>query len=310
MATYFTLLSDRNKPVEAIFAATDKAEENRVRECDASTRIQSVARMRRARSRYVRVRSCIIAMQRVYRGYVGRRRFLDIVHAKQLERQRAVFDHFATVVQRHFRGFYSRKWRSDFFCQKRYLQQVEARSQAVREDARQAYEHQVAEVADREDAERRAKFEATAGQLHHLLSTAVRSGVLRPAMAATGLTTVFGTNVEDDLRAVPIQRRKYRADVIPPDTSSVRTMPTRGGSPVRRVEISQQPYQRSLQSSTAYDAEVDRQRLDNAVSATQMRSLHDKPFVTRKPGPQPPVKTINAESDYFASQKARAKVRR
>ena len=304
MASYFSLLAYRNQPVEAIFAATDVAEENRVRECDAATKIQSVARMRRARARYVHVRRCIVAMQRTYRGYGGRKRFLDLVFEAHQQRQRAIFDHFATTVQRLFRGYYSRKWRSDFYSQKHYLQTVEATSRRVREEAEERRAQQEAQVADDDDQEQRKQFRETARGLHHLLSTAVRSGVLRPAAATTGLQTVFGSNIEDDLRQVASEEsakpRKFRSDLIPRKSPS-NVAPT-GGSAIPAAGIGSTKYQRSLQSSAPYDAEREHKNLERAIDASMASQYHRTTFVTRRAVPAAAPPTLLSESEYVPAK--------
>jgi hypothetical protein len=296
MATYFALLQFRNQPVEAIFAATDIAEENRVRECIAATKIQSMARMLRCRKRYLHLRQCILSMQRVYRGYVGRKRFFDHVHGSENVRQRAVFDHFATIIQRHFRGFYSRKWRSDFYSQKRYLQAIEHKSEAVRKEALEQREKQQQLLSQREQELQRAKFVETASDLHHLLSTAVRSGILRPALSQTGLTTVFGTNVEDELRVAALESlktRKFKREIIPV------VPPVKGGSPVKKFTIGGGKYVQSMQASVPYDTDGEAKLLAKAVDSKMAMQFHNAVFVARKAAPPPHPKSLNAESEYL-----------
>lgn len=293
MAAYFNLLTVRNQPVEAIFAATDVAEENRLIECAAATKIQSVARMRRGRVRYLHVRNCIVSMQRTYRGYMSRRRFLDIVCHARLSHQRAVYDHFATSIQRVFRGFYSRKWRSDYYSQKRYLQMVEARSQAVRHEAEQCRSQQEADTRVEFATIQRQEFQAAASGLHHLLSTAVRSGVLRPAAATTGLSTVFGTNVEDELRdaITSVPRRKFRGEWQTQRTADAGTthlsVPGNG--------IGKTKYVPSLQASEPYDAEREQAKIARAVDAKLAAEFHRHSFVGRKVGARPTLDSRAAE---------------
>jgi hypothetical protein len=309
MSTYFLLQGKRNHPVEAIFSATDTAEENRIAECKAATQIQAAARMHHSRTAFVHVRNSVINVQRVFRGYRGRKRYFDAAIARAISRRRAVFDHFATVIQSRFRGFYSRKWKADFIAQKRYLVQVEAQSQKVRQDAFEAREMQTVHLAATMEQERAAAFNKAAGNMHHLLSTAARSGILRPAVAVTGLQTVFGTNIEDELRNVPIPRRKFRGEIIPvssrhanPNSSPLMGSqePLRkGGSSRTNMSVSRQPYVRSLLSDGAYDAHSQQSKLDQAVHHRMVEKIHgSKSFVTRKPAPPKDNITINAQTPY------------
>jgi hypothetical protein len=248
-------------------------------------------------------------MQRTYRGYLGRREYLEALHRVRLNRQRAVYDYFATTIQRMFRGFYSRKWRSDFYSQKQYLHTIEARSQQVRQLAEDARAQQEVDLAEAEDREQRHKFRETAGGLHHLLSTAVRSGVLRPAVSSTGLQTVFGTNIEDDLRdaaadANSAPKRKFRSDLIPRKGENA---PPKGGSPLPYYGVGNAKYSRSLQSSEAFDAEREQSLLDRAVDAKMASNFHQHAFVARKANPPPAPLTLNAGSQYQPEKSATGK---
>ena len=303
MATFFDLQLRRNHPVEAIFAATDIAEDNRVAECEAATRIQAAARMRRCRVRFQHVRKCVVDVQRVFRAFLGRRRFFDIaINAAEVSR-RSTFDHFATVVQARFRGYYSRKWRSDFYAQRKYLHDVTQQSERVRQAALAAQEEQRNLDAARAADEQRAAFQQAAGGMHHLLSTAVRSGILRPVGANHGHTTVFGSNVEDELRAVPIPRRKFKESLIPPRgaTDAASSAPSKlrsGGTSVANKTVGQEPYVKSLQSSAPYDAAHEDARLETAVHERLVSTLHGRGFAPRKVKQQPDPLSLNAGSEY------------
>ena len=137
-----------------------------------------------------------------------------------------------------------------------------------------------------------------------LLSTAVRSGVLRPAAAASGLQTVFGTNIEDDLREVAAQEsakpRKFRSDIIP--RKSPANAPPKGGSAVPAFGIGSAKYQRSLQSSAPYDAEREQKQLERAVDAAIASQYHRTTFVTRKAVTAPAPPTLLSESEYVPAK--------
>ena len=300
MATFFRLLSQRNQPVEAIFAATDTAEENRLIEANAAIRIQSVARMRRAFLRYMYVRRCIVDMQRVYRGYRGRVRFLSKKIEEHEERQRQIIAHFAVIVQSRFRGYYSRKWISDFYAQKCYLMQVHAKAEQVR---KMADEEQARQLTERNETLKTSTFEEyqnAMSNMHHLLSTAARSGVLRPGLAQKGLTTVFSSNIEEDIRKIPIPRRKFKPE-IPPSTIGMGA--TKGGSRIPPLATSGP----SLHSQSPYDAVQEQERLEKRVNRKLMESLHQTEFVTRKPEAPKPPKTIGSESQYVDQYSMRSR---
>lgn len=290
MATFYSLLGQRNQPVEAIFAATDVAEENRVLEAEAAIKIQSVARMRRQFLRYRYVRRCIIDIQRIYRGYRGRILAVKFQISVEKLRRRRILDYFAARIQAAFRGFYSRKWISDFYAQKRYLVQVYAKSEAIRSEAQ---DQNLRQQAERNDTLRTAtleEYQKATANMHHLLSTAARSGVLRPAMALKGLTTVFSTNIEEDIRKVPIPRRKFKAD-LPQSTCTINV---KGGSRVPAIAIGGP----SLHAQTPYDAMHEQSLLESRVNKKLTEVIHQTDFVTRKPDPPKFPKTLASDSEF------------
>lgn len=284
MATFFALLDNRNHPVEAIFAATDIAEENRLRECAAATKIQSAGRMRASRKRFLGVLRCVIDVQRVFRGYLGRRRFLDRDIEASKMHQRAVLDHFATIVQARFRGFYSRKWRSDFFAQKKYLLLVKARSEQVLADATEARRQQEIDVEIANQAQMRAGFAVAASDMHHILSTASRASVLRPVVAPGSLQTVFGTNIEEEIRAMPVPRGKFKGRGF--------LSTERVHHAIQATSVSGEPRGKSLNACAPFYAQVEERQLEDQVHKKIVSSLHPGEFVTRKPAPPVYVRSL------------------
>lgn len=82
-------------------------------------------------------------MQRVFRGHCGRKHAAQARKNLLAQRQSLLFSYFATVIQSRFRGFYSRRYRHDFFARKRYIQGILDRSEALR---KQLNEHAAAQA--------------------------------------------------------------------------------------------------------------------------------------------------------------------
>lgn len=278
MATFYELLTQRNRPVESIFAATDTAEENRLKECAAATKIQAMARMHAARTRYLYLRRCIVDIQRVYRGYRGKVRFLTRAIEVDEARRMAIFHHFASVIQSRFRGFHCRKWHSDFYAQKQYVMQVAEASEAVRQQAirAQALNGEERKTAEYE-SQKKAYMDAMSN-MHHLLSTAARSGILRPGACRSGLQTMFNTNVEEDLRSMPIPRKKLKEHLA---------MATSATTEDR------------LSTSVPYNAVEEARKLMAKVDEKLISSVHgETSFLVRKPDVPRWPQTLQAQSDY------------
>ena len=74
--------------------------------------------------------SCI---SRIFRGHMGRREASKANRGKMRKERMAVFHYHALLVQKYFRGFYSRRYYHDFFARKAYIQSVVVKSNALRE---------------------------------------------------------------------------------------------------------------------------------------------------------------------------------
>ena len=334
MATFFSLLGHRNHPVEAIFAATDVAEANRVRERSAATKIQSAVRMRQCRRRFLYVRTCIVSIQRLFRGFADRKAALNRRLDDVKRRHVATLHALASIIQAAFRGFFSRKWRCDFYAQKRYLIGVVEESERVRRLAEATREQQTAELQISEHQRQLEAYLRAASGKHHLLSTAVQPGVFRPTAARQGVASVFGSSVEEDLRQLPAlnyPRRVFKADVLPAaapvavastdggGASQVHVDPkgsqAAAGTSVLAATVAQGGSYRkdvlptnrlSLAAAASYSASSDAKKLEKAIDEKMTKRLHgDSHFAARKPDAPPPIATLRAESEYVDPSRQR-----
>lgn len=227
----------------AVLSALAAAHEAAPVEVFAATKIQATFHMFREGKQYRRVRRCVVTIQRVYRGYVARKRLHAEAQHAELVLQRAMYDYFATRIQACYRGFHSRRHISHYAATKRYVQEVTARSAAVCEEAEQLRIQQEAALQAEAHARDLAAYTAATENVHHLVSTAAIGGVYRrPLCVAAAATTtaasvttmtaassssctgaavsgtagadlgatrtVFNTNVEDDIRANAAKARR------------------------------------------------------------------------------------------------------
>lgn len=234
MATYYRLTQSSAKdPIYHLFDAINFAQHEREKEIRSATKIQSIIKMKQQRSTFFKIVRAVITVQRVYRGYQARKDTLRSIISRDEHRQLKIFHYFATQIQSRFRGYISRKKGFDYYRQRRYIEGVVAKSEAVRKEASEALERQLEEMAEKKDVDRRVAFEKSLANKHHLLSTATISGIYRHPLTVDGLATVFGTNVEDELRIHHQQQsmqqkqttRKFKKD-----------LPTRNGGAPPSVE--------------------------------------------------------------------------
>ena len=82
-------------------------------------------------------------VERVSRGHLGRQEMRRKRIARNLLRQRAFFDAYATAIQLRFRGFHSRKFLHNFYARKAYVTAVVQKGEEVRARLQQRLEQQV-----------------------------------------------------------------------------------------------------------------------------------------------------------------------
>lgn len=128
---------------DAFYAKTAQAEAARVSETAAAVKLQSVWRGRMTRVLIAYWAEHALVIERVSRGHLGRQRARGERIERDLLRQRAFFNAFATAIQLRFRGFHSRKYLHNFYARKAYVTAVVQKGDEVRARLQQRLEEQV-----------------------------------------------------------------------------------------------------------------------------------------------------------------------
>ncbi|KAM8894229.1 spermatogenesis-associated protein 17 isoform 1-T2 [Spinachia spinachia] len=167
------------------FFRNSRAEENRRRENQASTRIQSWFRACKVQAYLSHLHKEAIIIQKIWRGFTARARFRQMVKAAYFIMKMNFYEEMAVRIQRRWRGFFVRKYVHNFYARKRYLDGLSWKNELVR--------MQLAEIEELRRRERHCLDivrEQTAKayqahRFHHLLSTSQCPGVFnspfRPA---------------------------------------------------------------------------------------------------------------------------------
>eukprot|EP00605_Chrysophyceae_sp_TOSAG23-4_P000038 GSChrysophyteH1.ASY1.ANO1.40.1 assembled CDS len=159
---------------------TNEAESSAASVAAACANIQRVYRGRVDRA-YIRFKAgkCT-KIQCLFRGLLGRKKAGEAKAAKNENRVRSLFTYFAISLQRVFRGYYSRKYRSNHADRKKFIGDLEETGRKVREMMWQYSMDQAVreEQAERDKAEK--DFKHYASNLHHLVSTKQMRGVFNP----------------------------------------------------------------------------------------------------------------------------------
>jgi len=195
-----SLRANASQEVEAAFYShTAAAEAARGAETAAAVRLQSAWRARTTRVLIAFWAEHALLMERVSRGHLGR----QLARRKRIERdllrQRAFFDAYATAIQLRFRGFHSRKYLHNFYARKAYVTAVVQKGDEVRTRLQQRLEQQVADKTSEQEAMGRETVTRLAQRLHHLRSTASCVGIYNSPYHQGYHPTAFGVPVEEHL---------------------------------------------------------------------------------------------------------------
>merc|ERR1719261_811206 len=99
--------------------------------------------------------SCI---SRIFRGHMGRREASKANRGKMRKERMAVYHYHALLVQKRFRGFYSRRYYHDFFARKAYIQSVVVKSDALRVQLEQQLAQQQKEEREKQIQQAQEEF--------------------------------------------------------------------------------------------------------------------------------------------------------
>mmetsp|Transcript_6398 Transcript_6398/g.14233 ORF Transcript_6398/g.14233 Transcript_6398/m.14233 type:complete len:349 (-) Transcript_6398:546-1592(-) len=301
MSTLARLKAKAADVIAEYFDKSRQAEEARERETKAVITIQAVARGFLARRRIDVLTSVVRTIQRCWRGYLGRLR-AKLARETRDKRLRALyFAAKAITIQRHWRGFWSRKHLFNFYARQQYLQTVRQKNAEVRaivnDEAEQAaaLQQQMAEEAAQQ------LFNSKISKLHHLTSTTAQPGIFNsPYAIATGTVPfVAGLPVEDHLK---VALKAGVTERLPPIRKTTRK--AKGAADVYPTEVmfngQKIPPRITLRQVVPYDEVHKAQLLEEKVQHAEMLTLHPLPFMHSLHKPQLPA--IDPQSNRNAEQ--------
>nr|XP_040024292.1 spermatogenesis-associated protein 17 isoform X3 [Gasterosteus aculeatus aculeatus] len=114
------------------FFRNSQAEENRQRENQAATRIQSWFRACKVQAYLSHLHKKAIIIQKIWRGFTARARFRQMVKAAYFIMKMNFYEEMAVRIQRRWRGFFVRKYVHNFYERKRYLEGLSWKNELVR----------------------------------------------------------------------------------------------------------------------------------------------------------------------------------
>lgn len=262
MAEFYNLWKSKDLVVNELEALIEDAAKNEDLERGSALRIQQVFRGQKIRSYITAQRLAACCVQRIFRGHMGRRTSSKENRGKTRRERMAVFHYHALLVQKYFRGFYSRRYYHDFFARKAYIQSVVVKSNALREKLAVQLEQQRREEEDKKAAENHEEFKRVTQNLHHLVSTTATPGIYKSPYMQNQIPTAFGIPIEEHLcRGVKdiLRTKKLKQSTI---KEKVYTKPVED--------------RRSVQATSQYDIVQNAERVDTKYS--KMQQLDGKAF--------------------------------
>jgi hypothetical protein len=188
--------------MEEWFKFADEAASANMAEHFASIRIQSSVRHKICRIDYSRTRRAQITLSRTYRGHRGRLEYVETQDMDFARLRREFWDNTAMVIQKIYRGYFSRKNIHNFYLRKSYLETIAGKGEGVRRELSHHFIAMQTEAQNRQAEARIDEFEKVVGNLHHMLSTASCRGVYNSPYHQPTQATMFGLPVEEHLRNV------------------------------------------------------------------------------------------------------------
>ena len=143
--------------------------------------------------------------------------------------RREFWNSTATVVQKIFRGYYSRKNVHNFYLRKSYIETIASKGEAVRKELHGHFTTMQMEAQRRQAEAHVDDFEKVVGSLHHLLSTASCRGLYNSPYHQATQATIFGRPVEEHLRNVARGTLRQTIGRTRTDGSSQAPSPITGG---------------------------------------------------------------------------------
>ncbi|KAK9818282.1 hypothetical protein WJX72_010042 [[Myrmecia] bisecta] len=286
MAAIARLKAKAPEVVVAFLENSRQAEAARPRDTAAAIRIQAAIRSYIVRHNLRRLTQTVICIQRCWRGYVGRQWFKHCRRIADKQLRKAYFDVQATQIQRHWRGFYSRKYVHDFGARKAYLATIASKNAQIREYINAEFQTAVQILHKQEEEEAQARFAKRVIKLHHLLSTEAQAGVFRSPYAAVAdtLPAVAGvpleTHIKDCTKAsMKAWRHKHLAKH--PFLPSITHAHHKGAGRKLTIRASER---------YAPDAAKESDQLDVKLHRHEVLERHGSPFLTTATMPEPFVK--------------------
>ncbi|KAL3693915.1 hypothetical protein R1sor_007566 [Riccia sorocarpa] len=179
------LIEERTSDIlQSYFERAKTAEQNREKETKAAIKIQAAWRRKAVRLQIKRWDRHVTAIQRWYRGHLGRVRALDIRRKKDKMLRLEYFGKRAKTIQRHFRGFMSRKYKHNFYKRKEFIEQMVEAGAEMRETLKDSYNSQMQRETEAAEKSVKGYIDDFITNSHYRVGTEVTKGAFYSPLIA------------------------------------------------------------------------------------------------------------------------------
>lgn len=285
MAKIINLLDQIPDIIEQIYENYRVADQYREIEYNAAVKIQAWYRKHRVIAYFNNLQKSSITIQRWYRGYQGRKMYRKLLDERVKEMRLRFFDNKATLCQKTWRGYFSRKYIFNYYKRKAYLIAIQHKNEAVLNELKEYKEYMDRQEEDKKNIEKYRRLEEKAKKEHYLISTKQISGVYNsPYKPAPAEMEYLMRNIKQDLPekhdyyVKSFRANKFDLISLPeglPPLSSKQQGPFRDPIDVRKQRY--RPFSPSLRCETDYEC-LNIARKDMKGKEWTER-IHDEKFV-------------------------------
>lgn len=177
MAKVINLQMQVSDIFEDIYESYRIADQFRDIEYNAAVKIQAWYRRIRVKAYLKHLNAAAALVQRYYRGWKGRQRYRETLDKRVREMRKNFFDQKATICQKIWRGYFSRKYIFNYYKRKAYLIAIQHKNEAVLNELKEYKEYTDRQADEKRNIEKYRKMEEKAKREHYLISTKQISGV-------------------------------------------------------------------------------------------------------------------------------------
>jgi len=177
MAIFICFKQHRPSLVMSVFDRLRIAEEARDNDNRAVVKIQSWFRGTKVRAYIKFLHQSATVLQRHFRGHVDRAVYRQMVKEHLAWMREKYYNEKATLIQKVWRGYYTRKYVFNYYSRKKYLLGLMAKNEAVRQELDQIKRENEEEARQKEGAREKASRLYEARKTHYLISTHQIPGV-------------------------------------------------------------------------------------------------------------------------------------